>query len=142
MRSTGGYVFASHELSAEEARLDMLEELYDRDTQQLLDRVGLERGGRFLEVGAGHGSVVSFLLARCGARGRVVATDIDTIADERGITLTTASCAGATHHLVGPRTQPSATTCRSGATTTSTASAFRCGHSAAPFGAAVTCARP
>jgi SAM-dependent methyltransferase len=72
------YLFAANELSAEEVRLDLLEELLDRETEQLLERVGLPRGGRYLDVGAGHGSVVSFRLARCGARGQVVATDVDT----------------------------------------------------------------
>ena len=60
----------------QERRLDLLEELYDRESRRLLDLVGRERGGRFLEVGAGRGSLVSFMLARCGARGQVVVTDI------------------------------------------------------------------
>jgi len=72
-----GYVFARNELSEEERRLDLLEQLFDPLSCQLLDRVGLPRGGRFLEVGAGRGSIAVFLVARCGAGGQVVATDID-----------------------------------------------------------------
>jgi SAM-dependent methyltransferase len=57
-------------------RLDRLERFLDPATFRGLDRVGVPRGGRSLEIGAGRGSAVLHMLARCG-RGEVVATDID-----------------------------------------------------------------
>jgi SAM-dependent methyltransferase len=58
--------------------LSLLEELFDPLTQRRLERVGLSTGWRVLEVGAGRGSIASWLATRVGEDGRVVATDIDT----------------------------------------------------------------
>ncbi len=57
--------------------LSLLEELFDPLTQRRLDRAGLGPGWRALEIGAGRGSVASWLADRVGDDGRVVATDID-----------------------------------------------------------------
>ena len=54
-RGPEGYLSAGNEPSAEEARLDMAESLFDPRTRRLLDQLGMPRGGRYLEVGAGHG---------------------------------------------------------------------------------------
>jgi SAM-dependent methyltransferase len=51
--------------------------LTNQRTADLLDRVGVDRGWRCLEVGAGDGIVAQWLAGRVGPEGRVVATDID-----------------------------------------------------------------
>ena len=59
-------------------RLDAVEALLDPGSIALLDRIGIERGCRCLELGAGGGSIAKWLSARVGATGQVVATDLDT----------------------------------------------------------------
>lgn len=59
-------------------RLRLLEEALDPTTERRLDAVGVGRGWRCLEVGAGGGSVARSLCERVGPRGRVVAVDLDT----------------------------------------------------------------
>lgn len=71
------YLFA-HSWSGELERLDALASILDPGTFSLLDRIGLGSGWRCLEVGAGAGSVASFMADRAGPAGRVVATDLDT----------------------------------------------------------------
>jgi ubiquinone/menaquinone biosynthesis C-methylase UbiE len=58
--------------------LSLLEELFDPVTVRRLERVGVAPGWQALEVGAGRGSIASWLADRVGEEGRVVATDIDT----------------------------------------------------------------
>jgi SAM-dependent methyltransferase len=72
------YLFGTPETDLETRRLDRLERFLDPITFDRLDRLGVDRGSRCLEVGAGRGSVALYLLAACGAGGEVVATDIDT----------------------------------------------------------------
>lgn len=72
------YVWGADDTDIETARLDTVEALYEKDTQRRLDSLGLDRGGRYLEIAAGRGTTALFLLSRCGATGHVVATDIDT----------------------------------------------------------------
>jgi SAM-dependent methyltransferase len=60
------------------SRFDALEEAFDALTAQHLARIGVASGWRCLELGAGAGSIASWLAARVGPEGRVVATDIDT----------------------------------------------------------------
>lgn len=62
----------------ERERLGGLEALWDPGTLRILDRLGVREGWRCLEVGGGGGSVAAWLCERAGARGRVLATDIDT----------------------------------------------------------------
>jgi SAM-dependent methyltransferase len=52
-------------------------ELFDPPTFAHLDHIGVAPGWRCWEVGAGGTSVVEWLAGRVGARGRVLATDID-----------------------------------------------------------------
>jgi SAM-dependent methyltransferase len=59
------------------SRFDALEEALDALTTQHLARVGLATGWRCLELGAGAGSIASWMATQVGQHGRVVATDID-----------------------------------------------------------------
>ncbi|MET0147229.1 MAG: methyltransferase domain-containing protein [Ilumatobacteraceae bacterium] len=58
-------------------RFDALEEAFDVVTAGHLARVGVAPGWRCLELGAGGGSIASWLATQVGPQGRVVATDID-----------------------------------------------------------------
>ena len=62
----------------ERRRLTLQEQSLDPMTFDHLERIGVQPGWRCLEVGAGAGSVVSWLAGRVGASGKVVALDIDT----------------------------------------------------------------
>ncbi len=59
------------------ARLAALETVYDPGTVRCLNVLGVGEGWRCLEVGAGGGSIASWLAQRVGAAGHVLATDID-----------------------------------------------------------------
>ncbi|WP_370415497.1 methyltransferase domain-containing protein [Streptomyces fradiae] len=59
-------------------RFDALGALFDSTTFRHIAELGIAPGWRCWEVGAGGTSVVKWLAGRVGARGRVVATDIDT----------------------------------------------------------------
>jgi SAM-dependent methyltransferase len=52
-------------------------ELFDPSTFAHMDQIGVAPGWRCWEVGAGGTSVVEWLAARVGAKGHVLATDID-----------------------------------------------------------------
>jgi SAM-dependent methyltransferase len=58
-------------------RFAVLSALFDPGTIRHLEACGVGRGWRCLEVGAGGGSIASWLAERVGPTGRVVATDID-----------------------------------------------------------------
>jgi 2-polyprenyl-3-methyl-5-hydroxy-6-metoxy-1,4-benzoquinol methylase len=58
--------------------LSLLQKLLDPATVRRLEAVGVGPGWRALEVGAGRGSIASWLAGRVGDQGRIVATDIDT----------------------------------------------------------------
>ena len=60
---------------AEDERLDLLEHLFDPGSRRWRDLV--QPGWRVLEVGAGRGSMATWLADRVGPGGQVVATDID-----------------------------------------------------------------
>jgi len=62
--------------SAEDERLDLLEQIYDPVSQRR--RSFVQPGWRCLEVGAGRGSMAVWLAEQVGPTGHVVATDIDT----------------------------------------------------------------
>ena len=66
-----------HDKPSEVRRLRLRERLMDPQTRRILLERGLGRDWRCLELGAGTGSVASWLARRC-ADGRVVATDLDT----------------------------------------------------------------
>ena len=59
------------------SRFDALEEAFDALTVQSLARVGVASGWRCLELGAGAGSIASWMAGQVGPDGRVVATDLD-----------------------------------------------------------------
>ena len=59
-------------------RLRALEAALDAQTTELLDSIGLDRGWRCLEVGAGGGSIADWLCHRVAPEGTVLATDLDT----------------------------------------------------------------
>jgi SAM-dependent methyltransferase len=61
----------------ERARLTALSLIYDPGTFRLLDELGVVAGASCLEVGAGAGSVTSWLADRVGPDGRVLAVDLD-----------------------------------------------------------------
>lgn len=59
------------------ARYRELSRVYDENTIRHIERRGIDRGWSCLEVGGGGGSIASWLCARVGVRGRVLATDLD-----------------------------------------------------------------
>jgi SAM-dependent methyltransferase len=60
-----------------EARYNQLARLYDTNTIHYIEQRGIDRGWACLEVGGGGGSIASWLCARVGVTGRVLATDLD-----------------------------------------------------------------
>ena len=58
------YIFESDDSDLAAIRLERLERFLDPATFRGLDRVGVPRGGRSLEIGAGRGSAVLHMLAR------------------------------------------------------------------------------
>ena len=64
--------------TGERDRMALAESLLDPTTIRQLESIGARPGLRYLEVGAGAGSMARWMTARAGPGGRVVATDIDT----------------------------------------------------------------
>jgi ubiquinone/menaquinone biosynthesis C-methylase UbiE len=73
---TSNYVFDNFNQAAE-GRYRELSALYDAQTTRHLARTGIEKGWHCLEVGAGGGSIASWMCERVGKDGRVLATDIE-----------------------------------------------------------------
>lgn len=71
------YVF-SDEWHRERDRLAGVEAATDPITIDLLQRIGVAAGWRCAEVGAGAGSIATWLTAQVAPGGMVVATDLDT----------------------------------------------------------------
>jgi len=71
------YIFSDHDDDAERRRLQMLEQVHDPRTAQLLMRAKLRRGQACAEIGAGAGSIAGRMARSVGPTGRVVAVDID-----------------------------------------------------------------
>jgi len=69
-------VFDNADRSAN-ARDRELSRVYDENTIRHIEQRGIERGWSCLEIGGGGGSIASWLCARVGVRGRVLATDLD-----------------------------------------------------------------
>jgi SAM-dependent methyltransferase len=63
---------------AERERLGGLTRLYDSITLRLAEQLGLTRGWRCADVGAGTGSTAQLFAASVGAQGYVLAVDTDT----------------------------------------------------------------
>jgi len=74
--SNSGYLFDNEALEAED-RFGALASLFDPVSFRHLDQLGVAEGWRCLEIGAGGGSVASWLATRVGESGHVLATDID-----------------------------------------------------------------
>jgi SAM-dependent methyltransferase len=72
------YFASEAEQESERARLQGLESEFDPTTTRHMDRLGVAKGWRCLEVAAGLGSIARWLSARVGSSGRVVATDLET----------------------------------------------------------------
>jgi len=70
------YVFDNAGRSAE-ARYRELSRVYDENTIRHIEQRGIDKGWSCLEIGGGGGSIASWLCARVGVRGRVLATDLD-----------------------------------------------------------------
>ncbi len=62
----------------ERGRLRLLEEYHDPLTASQLDAIGVGKGWRCLDAGAGGGSVTRMLAERVGSTGSVLAVDLDT----------------------------------------------------------------
>jgi SAM-dependent methyltransferase len=71
------YVY-DQEWRDERARLAGIEALWDPGSRALLAGLGVDRGWRCLEVGAGGGSMTEWLADRVGEEGGVVAADVST----------------------------------------------------------------
>jgi 2-polyprenyl-3-methyl-5-hydroxy-6-metoxy-1,4-benzoquinol methylase len=65
-------------LELQRQRLRLLEALLDAGTIRQLEARGVRPGWRCLEVGAGGGSIATWLSSQVGSEGAVVATDLDT----------------------------------------------------------------
>jgi hypothetical protein len=76
MSEDSGYLLDNRAAQAGE-RFAALAEIFDASTFRHIDALGIGRGGRCWEVGAGGESIVRGLAARVGAEGRVLATDIE-----------------------------------------------------------------
>ena len=66
-----------HNLVGERQRLNLMSELLDPFERSHIERLGLRRGWRCLEVGCGNGSIAQWLAERVGPDGHVVASDLD-----------------------------------------------------------------
>ena len=65
-------------LAEEKARLDAQASIWDPYTQRYLDALGIAPGWRCLEIGAGSGTMTTWLAQRVSPAGSVVAADLDT----------------------------------------------------------------
>jgi SAM-dependent methyltransferase len=74
--SGGGYLLDNRAAEAGR-RFESLAAMFDPSTFRHAERLGLARGWRCWEVGAGGATVVRGLAERVGPEGRVLATDID-----------------------------------------------------------------
>ncbi|HEV7579328.1 MAG TPA: hypothetical protein VGO77_02760, partial [Mycobacterium sp.] len=71
-----GYLLDNQQGEAR-TRFDALARLFNASTFRHVDALGIGGGWRCWEVGAGGSSVPSWLVARVGPAGHVLATDID-----------------------------------------------------------------
>lgn len=69
------YVFASAEQQAEFARLKLIEDAFDAQTQQIIQSSGIVSGWKCLELGPGAGSILAWLGDLVGNCGQVVGVD-------------------------------------------------------------------
>jgi SAM-dependent methyltransferase len=65
-----------HSAEDESRRLQLLEQRLDPLTKRRIQRLGVGKGARCLEIGGGRGSITRWLSDVAGVTGRVVATDL------------------------------------------------------------------
>jgi SAM-dependent methyltransferase len=65
-----------HSAEDESRRLQLLEQRLDPLTKQRIQRLGISKGARCLEIGGGRGSITRWLSDVVGPGGRVIATDL------------------------------------------------------------------
>jgi 2-polyprenyl-3-methyl-5-hydroxy-6-metoxy-1,4-benzoquinol methylase len=66
-----------HALGGEPERLRLMSEILDESSRFHLQQIGVGRGWRCLEVGAGNGSLSEWVADRVGPDGVAIATDLD-----------------------------------------------------------------
>jgi len=76
--SQASYVFADTVARSELERLEVLQSVFDPDSRRLVGSTGLAPGWRCLEVGAGAGSIATWMAGEVGPSGEVVAVDTNT----------------------------------------------------------------
>jgi SAM-dependent methyltransferase len=65
-----------HSAEDESRRLELLEQRLDPLTKRRIERLGVGKGARCLEIGGGRGSITRWLSDVAGPAGRVIATDL------------------------------------------------------------------
>lgn len=75
MSEASDYAFP-HSAKDESRRLQLLEQRLDPLTKRRIQRLGVGKGARCLEIGGGRGSVTRWLSEVVGPTGRVIATDL------------------------------------------------------------------
>lgn len=70
------YFATDMKVQADQKRLSLQEQAFDPFTIRNLETIGVAPGWNCLEVGAGYGSITSWLAERVGSGGRIIATDI------------------------------------------------------------------
>jgi trans-aconitate methyltransferase len=65
-----------HSAQDESRRLELLEQRLDPLTKQRIQRLGVGKSARCLEIGGGRGSITRWLSDVVGPAGRVIATDV------------------------------------------------------------------
>ena len=75
MSDAPDYAFP-HSAEDESRRLQLLEQRLDPLTRRRIQRVGVGKGARCLEIGGGRGSITRWLSGLVGPTGHVIATDL------------------------------------------------------------------
>jgi 2-polyprenyl-3-methyl-5-hydroxy-6-metoxy-1,4-benzoquinol methylase len=75
-QSSATYVW-QHALGREPERLRLMSDILDASSRFHLRRIGVGRGWRCLEVGAGNGSLSAWIADQVGPEGLAIATDLD-----------------------------------------------------------------
>jgi len=76
--SSQNYVFQDNQHDTEHIRLSAIQDEFDPDSCRRLSQIGIAAGWSALEVGAGMGSIMSWMAEQVSVQGKVVAVDINT----------------------------------------------------------------
>ncbi|MBV9389256.1 MAG: methyltransferase domain-containing protein [Chroococcidiopsidaceae cyanobacterium CP_BM_ER_R8_30] len=76
--SSRNYVFQNSQQDTEQLRLSAIQDEFDPDSCRRIIQTGITAGWLALEIGAGMGSIMSWMAAKVGNQGKVVAIDINT----------------------------------------------------------------